>query len=93
MDVSGPVGWDLLPPPLLVATPDGEPWRRIESGLGPALTIAVGPEGGFDRQELPDHAGQVSLSTRVLRVETAAVVGAALALLPADLDSSPEMDS
>ncbi len=41
------------------------------------LTLAVGPEGGWAEGEIPDDARTVSFSGRVLRVETAAVVGAA----------------
>jgi 16S rRNA (uracil1498-N3)-methyltransferase len=54
--------------------------------------LAVGPEGGFDdqeRQELAD-AGFIplGLGSRILRVETAALVGlglVGLGLVPAEL--------
>ncbi len=51
--------------------------------IGPAVEIAVGPEGGFDPEEL--EAGRlagfepVALGPRILRTETAAI--AALAWL------------
>ena len=49
-----------------------------------ALTLAVGPEGGFAEAEVADaeRAGSLvaSLGSNVLRTETAAVVAAALTL-------------
>lgn len=41
-------------------------------------TLLIGPEGGFDPGELPGDVPRVSLGPTVLRVETAAVAGAAL---------------
>lgn len=41
--------------------------------------IAVGPEGGWSAEELPENAHTVSLGTTVLRVETAAIAAAAIA--------------
>lgn len=41
-------------------------------------TVLVGPEGGFDRDELDDAVPKIELSRHVLRVETAAIVAAAL---------------
>lgn len=40
--------------------------------------VLVGPEGGFDRDELDFMVPKVSLSRHVLRVETAAIVAAAV---------------
>lgn len=40
--------------------------------------LCVGPEGGFAADEIPDDAICLALGTTILRVETAAVVGAAL---------------
>ncbi len=82
MEVEGPVEWDELERPLLVATPGGISWLRVAGGLGGRVTVAVGPEGGFDPAELPADARPVALSDRVLRIETAALVAAALALVP-----------
>ena len=41
-------------------------------------TMLVGPEGGFDRDELAYAVPKIALSRHVLRVETAAIVAAAL---------------
>ena len=53
-------------------------------GAEAPVALAVGPEGGFDEAELAafDAAGwrRVTLNGPVLRTETAAVVGCALAL-------------
>lgn len=40
--------------------------------------LCVGPEGGFAAEEIPEDAIRLALGTTILRVETAAVVGAAL---------------
>jgi 16S rRNA U1498 N3-methylase RsmE len=40
-------------------------------------TVLIGPEGGFDRDELDYAVPKVELSALVLRVETAAIVAAA----------------
>jgi len=40
--------------------------------------LCVGPEGGFAPDEIPDGAATVHLGDTVLRVETAAIVGAAI---------------
>lgn len=41
-------------------------------------TVLIGPEGGFDRDELDYAVPKVELSSLVLRVETAAIVAGAL---------------
>jgi 16S rRNA (uracil1498-N3)-methyltransferase len=41
-------------------------------------TILIGPEGGFDRDELDYAVPKIELSQLVLRVETAAIVAASL---------------
>lgn len=74
----------------LVLDASGEPIGR--ESLTPPVTIAVGPEGGFQPDEL-DRLCQarfrpVSLGANVLRFETAAV--AALAIVRAALGDSPE---
>jgi len=58
---------------------------RPHAGAGPAALL-VGPEGGFAPQELDAMSAHpfvhpVSLGPRVLRAETAAIVGLALLLL------------
>ncbi len=65
------VGWGDLERPLAVATPGGD-YEPIE-----VVTMAIGPEGGWDQAELPADAGLVDLGPTILRVETAAVVAAA----------------
>lgn len=57
---------------LVVADPDGDEPPRA------AKTLLVGPEGGLHLAEVPPGANAVSLGATVLRVETAAIVGAAL---------------
>lgn len=42
-----------------------------------ALTVAIGPEGGWDTGEIPEGAPRFGLGRTVLRVETAAIVAAA----------------
>jgi 16S rRNA (uracil1498-N3)-methyltransferase len=52
---------------------------------GEAIALAVGPEGGFTAEEVAAAVERgwqpISLGATLLRVETAAVVGGALALL------------
>lgn len=48
---------------------------------GGPVTLLVGPEGGLAGGEAPEGAPRLGLGQTVLRVETAAVVGAALLLL------------
>jgi 16S rRNA (uracil1498-N3)-methyltransferase len=58
---------------------------RRPPGPGEAVTLVVGPEGGFTERELEhaDAAGATlaSLGSGILRTETAAIVGAALVLV------------
>lgn len=62
--------------PVLVDTPLADPGGRA---LGPEDTaLAIGPEGGWTDAERAVAADAVSLGPHVLRVETAAVVAAAL---------------
>lgn len=67
----------LAEPGLAVADPDGEPWP-----VGGHRAVLVGPEGGFTADELDaiERRGlpRVRVAAHVLRVETAAVVVAAL---------------
>ena len=49
---------------------------EIDDIVDPVL--CVGPEGGFEPAEVPAEAIKVRLSPQILRVETAAVVGAVL---------------
>ncbi|HEX4151167.1 MAG TPA: 16S rRNA (uracil(1498)-N(3))-methyltransferase [Steroidobacteraceae bacterium] len=70
------------PGPRLVLDPDA-PGRDAAVDIGASVEIAIGPEGGFDPEELEAFrvAGfeRVALGPRVLRTETAAI--AALAWL------------
>ncbi len=66
-----------------VAELEGEVWFADQSGQVPPslpekVTLAIGPEGGWSDAEIPPGVPIVTLSERVLRLETAAVVGAAL---------------
>jgi 16S rRNA (uracil1498-N3)-methyltransferase len=73
-----------LPPLRLLAHPGGEAVERLVPGPGRegGVTCAVGPEGGFtdDEVALAREAGWrvLSLGPRILRVETAALVLAAV---------------
>jgi 16S rRNA (uracil1498-N3)-methyltransferase len=71
---------DLPAARLLLHTESGLP--ALERGTG-GVVVAIGPEGGFTPEEASSAttAGwrAVSLGPRVLRVETAAMIGAALA--------------
>lgn len=57
----------------------------VDWGARRAARLAVGPEGGFSDEELEEAEGAGwdirSLGSTVLRTETAAIVGAALAIL------------
>jgi 16S rRNA (uracil1498-N3)-methyltransferase len=68
-------------PGAAVADPEGAP---LASGAPsptrttiPALVI-IGPEGGFDADEIPSSAARVSLGDTILRAETATLVAATL---------------
>jgi 16S rRNA (uracil1498-N3)-methyltransferase len=85
----------LAPDPVWIAHPGGEPLatllaERRRQPLDPPLPIwgAVGPEGGFSDAELEQlvaaGARLVSLGRNVLRVETAALAFAAIALAGAN---------
>jgi RsmE family RNA methyltransferase len=48
-------------------------------GSSPArVTLAIGPEGGWDEGEIPGGSARLGLGRTVLRVETAAIVAAGL---------------
>lgn len=61
---------------LVVAHPGGGRLDQTEIPSDPILL--VGPEGGLDDDEIPARSQRISLGPTVLRVETAAVVGAFL---------------
>jgi 16S rRNA (uracil1498-N3)-methyltransferase len=56
-----------------MAEPGGH--DRLDTAI---TTVLVGPEGGFDREELDYAVPKVPLSKNVLRVETAAIVAGAM---------------
>lgn len=60
-----------LSPPFVVCDLGG----RRETPL--ARTVVIGPEGGWDPEEVPEDAMRWDLGDTVLRVETAALVAAA----------------
>jgi len=81
MEVSGPMALDELTGMLVVTDLTG-------SGAIPPgelrYTVVVGPEGGFDEAEVPLDAVRIRLANRVLRTETAAIVGASAVLKELD---------
>ena len=84
--------WDGLPRPLFIATPEpAEPAaaaadRTTIAATGAAgvaaVTLMVGPEGGWSDAELATAAGRgalpIGLGPRILRADTASVVAVAL---------------
>ncbi|QEH37643.1 Ribosomal RNA small subunit methyltransferase E [Aquisphaera giovannonii] len=69
----------------LIADPGGLPHSRWpEVARGPGVALAIGPEGGFSPGEvqlaLDSCWHPVRLARSILRIETAALVGAALVL-------------
>jgi 16S rRNA (uracil1498-N3)-methyltransferase len=79
--VDGPVGpGELAPlPGLVVAAPDGVPAGELPRPAGGEWVVAVGPEGGFDPDELWTFgdAPRLAVGPFVLRAETAAIAAAA----------------
>ena len=67
---------------ILAPVEDGLPMSAVVSGEWSRVYLVVGPEGGFDREEyeyMKESGFEfVSLGSRVLRVETASIVGVAL---------------
>jgi 16S rRNA (uracil1498-N3)-methyltransferase len=74
MAFEGPVPVSDLPesPTLWVAERERQPLPSVVEGG----TLVIGPEAGFAEGEIPASANRVGLGARVLRIETAAVVGA-----------------
>lgn len=64
----------------LVADQAGTPFVRMRQEIAhaPAITVLVGPEGGFADGEASSQFPRVSVAERILRVETAALTSAAL---------------
>jgi 16S rRNA (uracil1498-N3)-methyltransferase len=78
LDFDGPTAVADLPESstLWVAERETYPPPSVVSGG----ILVIGPEAGFAEGEVPAAANRIALGTRVLRVETAAVVGATLLL-------------
>jgi 16S rRNA (uracil1498-N3)-methyltransferase len=79
--VEGPVTAEELAelPGLLVAAVDGVPADHLDPPPDGEWVVAVGPEGGFDAEELAAmrHAPRLAVGPFVLRAETAAIAAAA----------------
>ncbi len=86
MQIAEPIAWEALVQTeaghRLIAHPGGEPMAAIQWTGANSVTLAVGPEGGFTGEEVTaaKNAGWqvVDLGPRILRVETAALVFAAI---------------
>ena len=76
MGLGGPEPMAMLEPPMWAATLGGGALPEI----GPAVTLVVGPEGGFSPDELEAVDARVSLGDSTLRTETAAVVFSTMVL-------------
>ena len=65
---------------LVVADPTGDELARVATPPGGEWVLVVGPEGGFDPEEVAalGSPGRLRLGPHVLRAETAALVGAAV---------------
>lgn len=85
MGVEGPLEvQDLLARgPVLFTDPGARSLVEVMADLSirDALTVAIGPEGGWHASELERATQRVGLGERVLRVETAAVVAASLVIM------------
>jgi len=60
------------------ATPGAAPASPATPNLASPVLIVVGPEGGFDDDEIPANVARVSLGDTILRAETATLVAATL---------------
>lgn len=63
--------------------------RGVPTGRTPraSAVVMIGPEGGFAAAEIPAQVVPISLGTRILRTETAAIVAAALFVVGRDAAS------
>lgn len=76
MAISGPTKPSTLDSPIWAATPGGGALPAAPE----AVTLMVGPEGGFTPDDLEVAAARISLGNPTLRTETAALVFATLVL-------------
>ncbi len=87
--ISGPMSWEemrgLTAELDTLWALDPTSGRRADSATGLRRGLVVGPEGGFDSRELADLSGigctSICLGERILRTETAAIVGSALLMI------------
>jgi len=75
-NLSAMAGWKPAPQIRLIAHPGGTPLREVRPASGPTI-LAIGTEGGFTDSEVETARSvgwqTVSLGSRILRVETAAL--------------------
>jgi len=64
--------------PASPATQGAAPASPATPNLASPVLIVVGPEGGFDDDEIPANVARVSLGDTILRAETATLVAATL---------------
>lgn len=78
-------------PGLVVADPAGEDVARLPSPANGAWLLVVGPEGGFEADELESlgSTARLRLGPHVLRAETAAIAGAAVLTTRRALPAEP----
>ena len=98
MELGSPTPWatlarDASTPHRFVADPSGSPLAAIAPPpRGSSAILAIGPEGGFSPDEHADAISlgwkPVSLAASILRVETAALAGAAILLALAEATPS-----
>jgi 16S rRNA (uracil1498-N3)-methyltransferase len=93
-EVDGPVEPAELAahPGLVVAAPDGVAAPELRFPKGGEWLVAVGPEGGFDAEELARFgaAPRLAVGPLVLRAETAAIAVAAALAAHRDPDRDPD---
>lgn len=65
-------------PAASLAAPGAAPASPATPNLASPVLIVVGPEGGFDDDEIPANVPRVSLGDTILRAETATLVAATL---------------
>ncbi len=89
MEVASPVSWEEFleqePPEsrMFIADHGGEPWRTETISGAERVTLCIGPEAGFTRDELSQaeaSAQRITLGPHLLRIETAAMAMATLAV-------------
>jgi 16S rRNA (uracil1498-N3)-methyltransferase len=77
MKVGDPVALSRLEASRLIVAEHGNP---LLTAVGDSDIIVIGPPGGIEAEEIPGGARRIGLGERVLRVDTAAIAAAVLAL-------------